>query len=232
MEIKFTPEQENALKAKGQVLVSAAAGSGKTAVLSQRVVDMLIDEEHKVNVENLLVVTFTRAAAAEMRSRINKRLLEEIKKNPQSTHLRHQQLLLSKANICTMDSFCINLARENFFSLDMSPDFRLLDKTIVSQLEEEALYQTINSAFDEMDSDFSALLSILGRGADYNLPSHIKAINTYLSSKPFPEEYAKKAVANYSDFDFKTSPWVQVINDNALVKAEELYAKSKFAFSN
>ncbi len=232
MAFKFTPEQDNALDAKGQVLVSAAAGSGKTAVLSQRVVNMLVDEKQKVNVENLLVVTFTRAAAAEMRNRINKKLLEEIKNNPRSAHLRRQQLLLSKANICTMDSFCINLARENFFSLDMSADFRLLDKTMVSQLEEEALYQTINNAFEEMDSDFSALLSMLGKGADYNLPSHIKKINNYLSSKPFPEDYAKKSVDLYENFDFKTSPWVQVINDYALAQISPLLQKSKLVFSN
>ena len=108
---------------KRQVLVSAAAGSGKTAVLVERVIERLTDPEHPTDADRLLVVTFTKAAAAEMRDRIEKRLLALMKEQPENTRLRRQQLLLQQAHICTVDSFCSDIVREFFYLLGISPDF-------------------------------------------------------------------------------------------------------------
>ena len=112
----WTDAQLDAIKARrGTVLVSAAAGSGKTAVLVERVIERLTDPEHPTDADRLLVVTFTKAAAAEMRDRIEKRLLALMKEQPENTRLRRQQLLLQQAHICTVDSFCSDIVREFFY---------------------------------------------------------------------------------------------------------------------
>ena len=111
---KPTPMQQKAIETPGNILVSAAAGSGKTAVLVERIINMLTNKTSPVNADRLLVVTFTNAAAAEMRSRIEKRIFEELQKNPDDVTLQRQKYLLQNADICTIDSFCIKLVRENF----------------------------------------------------------------------------------------------------------------------
>ena len=122
-----TPQQQLAITSKGNVLVSAAAGSGKTAVLVERVIGMLTDKNSGISADRLLIVTFTNAAAAEMRSRIEKRLYEEIQKNPDDVSLQRQKYLLNNADICTVDSFCIKLVRENFEKCGIEPDFKISD---------------------------------------------------------------------------------------------------------
>ena len=112
--MKLTDSQKDAINYNGNILVAAAAGSGKTAVLVERVVKKLCDSENPISADRLLIVTFTNAAAAEMRCRIEKRLDEECGKNPQNTALYMQKYLLSNAKICTIDSFCIDLVREYF----------------------------------------------------------------------------------------------------------------------
>ena len=117
MPLKLTPEQELAVNNKCNILVAAAAGSGKTAVLVERVISKLCSKQNPVRADKLLIVTFTNAAAAEMKSRIEKRLNEECQKNPDDTGLVLQKHLLQNAKICTIDSFCIDLVRENFEKL-------------------------------------------------------------------------------------------------------------------
>ena len=114
MAFEPTAAQQAAIDARGNILVSAAAGSGKTAVLVERVIKMLTDESNPVNADRLLIVTFTNAAAAEMRTRIEKRLDAECRANPDNIGLLRQRQQLNNAKICTIDSFCIDLVRENF----------------------------------------------------------------------------------------------------------------------
>ena len=120
-----TSEQRDAVNAEGSVLVSAAAGSGKTAVLVERVIRLLTDKQKPVGADRLLIVTFTNAAAAEMRTRIEKRLDDECRANPDDIGLLKQRQLISSAKICTIDSFCIDLVRENFETAGVSPDFKI-----------------------------------------------------------------------------------------------------------
>ena len=114
MAFEPTKMQEKAIETRGNVLVSAAAGSGKTAVLVERVAKLLTDKENPISADKLLIVTFTNAAAAEMRSRIEKRIYAEILEHPDDERLQEQKYLLQNADICTIDSFCIRLVRENF----------------------------------------------------------------------------------------------------------------------
>ena len=115
--------QKKAIETRGNVLVSAAAGSGKTAVLVERVISMLTDKNSPVSADKLLIVTFTNAAAAEMRNRIEKRIYEEIQNNPNDDQLQKQKYLLKYADICTIDSFCIKLVRENFEKCGVDYEF-------------------------------------------------------------------------------------------------------------
>ena len=124
-ERKWTPEQKQCIEARGgTVLVSAAAGSGKTSVLVQRLVGRITDPEHPVDVDRLLVVTFTKAAAAEMKQRISAELTRLIARHPESRRLQRQQMLLPRAHISTVHGFCAGLLREHFQELDLPPRFR------------------------------------------------------------------------------------------------------------
>ena len=206
-----TKEQENAIHAKGTLLVSAAAGSGKTAVLVERVIGHITDKDNPTEADRLLIVTFTNAAAAEMRSRIAARIAEEIHKNPNNQRLQRQQILLSKANICTIDSFCINLVRENFHALNLSPDFKIADESILNGLRMQAMDFVIDGFSREETRSFASLLEILGADSgDDNLRAVILKIYQYLRTVPFPESWMDAVRAMY-DSDLQCSSWLETI---------------------
>ena len=113
--MKFTPEQQRVIDTRNSsILVSAAAGSGKTAVLVERIIQMITDDAHPVDIDRLLIVTFTSAAAAQMRERISKAVSERLEKNPENEHLQRQASLIHNAQITTIDSFCLFIIRNNF----------------------------------------------------------------------------------------------------------------------
>jgi len=115
-ELKWTNEQSLAIKEKGEnILVAAAAGSGKTAVLVERIISKIINE--KIDIDKILVVTFTKSAAAEMRARILDAIYKKIEETPEDRHLGKQVMLLSKSSICTIDSFCLDVVKNNFFEI-------------------------------------------------------------------------------------------------------------------
>lgn len=203
--MEFTTEQKKALEAKGRVLVSAAAGSGKTAVLVEKVINIICDEENPVSVDKLLVVTFTNAAAAEMKSRILSGLNEKIKANPDNLYLKKQKLLLSSASFCTIDSLCISLAREYFYKLGISPDYKIADDTLINRLKNDAVDEIIAKHFESADDEFLKLVSIFGseNGAD-KLKEQLFVIHNYLSSLPFPNDYIDYVNRLYSEFDEKS----------------------------
>ena len=160
-----TPMQEKAITTKGNVLVSAAAGSGKTAVLVERVLNLLTDEETPVSADRMLIVTFTNAAAAEMRARIEKRIDAELKENF-STSLMRQKLLLSNAKICTIDSFCIDLVRENFERLGINPDFKMSDNGTIAEIDNRVISRIVGEYIESSNEEFLRLLDIIG--AEYD----------------------------------------------------------------
>ena len=138
-ETKWTPAQRAAIDDRGgALLVSAAAGSGKTAVLTERAVRLITDPEHPVDADRLLIVTFTNAAAAELRARIGQALLRRSQAEPGSTALRRQRMLLQRAPICTIDAFCLDLLHKHFQALDIPPDFTPADPGSVEMLRNAA----------------------------------------------------------------------------------------------
>ena len=126
MEVKYTQEQKSAIYSRGgSILVGAAAGSGKTTVLSERIVSMLADQSVPLDASRILVLTFSKAAASDMKQKIKKKLNEAVVKEPGNLYLRKQQKLLKRARISTVHSFCAQVLREYFSTLGIAPDFSI-----------------------------------------------------------------------------------------------------------
>lgn len=199
MSTKWTKEQLQAIEARrGSVLVSAAAGSGKTAVLTRRVIERLTDKENPTNANRLLIVTFTKAAASEMKARISKALEEEIKKDPGNERLVFQQMLLPSAKICTIDSFCNSLVREHFEQLDLSPDFQTADEGELELLSQNALALTLEELYRKGEQSFLSLVELLFKGRDDSfLCEVILEMYRQSVSYPFPEDWLFEIVSDY-----------------------------------
>lgn len=196
----WTEQQRNAINAHdSNIIVSAAAGSGKTAVLVERVIKMITDPDKSINIDQLLIVTFTNAAAAEMKSRIADSLNSILAENSNNTNALLQLSLLPNAKICTIDSFCINLVRENFFELGISQDFTILDNSQERLLENDAINEIINRRYEEPDDSFKILIDMLSNTKnDGNLISAITQINNYIKSQPFPYIWLKNICEIYN----------------------------------
>lgn len=210
----WTPEQNNAITARGgALLVSAAAGSGKTAVLVERVIRMVCDRQNPCPLDSLLIVTFTKAAAAEMRERIGKALERELQKDPSNAYLLRQQMLLPSAEICTMDSFCNALVKRYFHELDISPDFRILEDSERRALEADAVSACIGTLYEENSETFHRLsdLFLLG-SSDRFLKDTILELYRYAQAYPFPERWLAQIPSFYrADQPIAESPWGKVI---------------------
>ena len=194
-EPRWTPAQRAAIDDRGgALLVSAAAGSGKTAVLTERAVRLITDPEHPVNADRLLIVTFTNAAAAELRARIGQALLRRCQQEPGNTALRRQRMLLQRAPICTMDAFCLDLLHKHFQALDIPPDFAPADPGSVELLRTE----TLEHAY--ADPDFCAFADLYGKGrTDKPAGDTILQVYDFLRALP---DYDRK-------LDEFLAPWQQ-----------------------
>lgn len=150
--VTWTDAQWKAIWAKGQdTLVSAAAGSGKTAVLINRMIEKVLDTTNPIDVDQLLVVTFTNASAAEMRQRMSKALEEAIDEDPSSQHLRRQLSLMNKAQISTLHSFCLNIIRQYNYLLDIDPGFRVANDTEAALLRDDTMAEVLEEAYAKED---------------------------------------------------------------------------------
>lgn len=157
--IQFTPAQAAAIEARGgSLLVSAAAGSGKTRVLVERVVGLITDPVHPVEADSLLIMTFTNAAAAKLRADIANRLADEVRAHPGDVRLRRQQLLLQRASIGTVDAFCLHFVQQHFAALDVPPDFETAEEADLARIEQETLADVLEDAYK--DPDFRAFADL------------------------------------------------------------------------
>ncbi len=189
MSMNFTDQQKKAIDCRNAgLIVSAAAGAGKTAVLVQRILGLLTDREHPCGVDELLVVTFTNAAAGELRQRLATLLREQLAREPENTHLRRQLSLLGSARIQTVHAFCQSLIREHFTLCGVEPDFRLADETQCELLLEQALNDTLEAAYEAAEPGFLALCETLTDGrSDQLLSRTVTEIFHRLSSHPYPD---------------------------------------------
>ena len=178
------------------LLVAAAAGSGKTAVLVERIIRRIIDDS--IDIDKILVVTFTNAAASEMRERILNALYKEIEKDPLNIRLRKQIILLNKANICTIDAFCLDVIRNNFFEIDISSNFRIADNVELELLKQESIEEVFEEMYLANDIEFNKLVDIYaGYKDDENLKTLILKIYNFIQSDPFPEEWLENMIKQY-----------------------------------
>jgi ATP-dependent helicase/nuclease subunit A len=201
MSRNWTPEQQDAIQARGgTLLVSAAAGSGKTAVLVQRAIERITDPNHPTDADRLLVVTFTKAAAAEMRGRIDEELSRLLEQYPYNPYLQRQQLLLSHAHISTVDSFCSDLVRRNFYKLGLPPDIRVLDENEISILRTEASAETLEEFYEAGDAEFYDFVESFSSGRDDAAVTEIvEQLYDFVRSHPFPKWWLAQKAALYEN---------------------------------
>ncbi len=233
MAFKPTFEQELAISKGGSIIVSAAAGSGKTAVLVERVARILTDRVSPVSADKLLIVTYTNAAAAELRYRIEKRLALEFDANPTDTYLQKQKLLLNNAKICTIDSFCLDFIRENFELVGLDPSFKIADKSVLTSIYNFALSFVFNNYFENKDEEFYNLLNAFGeRRDDEGVRSCVSKIYEFSRHIPFPENWLNSIVASYEDHALgKRNDWFTDALKIAEADAVDAYLEFKESLS-
>ncbi|MDO4173351.1 MAG: helicase-exonuclease AddAB subunit AddA [Eubacteriales bacterium] len=195
MGVNWTEEQKSAIDNRGgTLLVSAAAGSGKTAVLVQRVLERVTDPENPCDIDSFLIVTFTRAAASEMRGKIADALAALAAKNPQNLRLRRQLMLVHRAQITTVHAFCMGLLREHFHTLGLPPTFRTAEESEQAAMQAEVLEDVLEAQYARDDAGFAALVDALNGGRDDRQLSKV-ILETFanLQSSPKP----KQVLENY-----------------------------------
>lgn len=214
MGVDWTTDQRHAIECrKGSVLVSAAAGSGKTAVLVERVIRRLTDKDNPCSAEDLLIVTFTRAATAQMREKIGAAILKRLSEDPTDRHLRRQYMLLPFAKICTIDSFCNDLVRENFHALGISPDYSLLDNETAVIMKNDVCEAMLERAYEEdSDGSFSGLSDMMSSGSsDEDFAKLIIKMYDISTAYPFPDLWLDSLIEEYSQPDINKSCWGGII---------------------
>ena len=219
--IRFTPAQAAAIRARGgSLLVSAAAGSGKTRVLVERAVGLITDPHHPIEADRLLIMTFTNAAAAKLRADITARLLEEVRAHPGDQRLRRQQLRLQRASIGTVDAFCLHFVQQNFASLEIPPDFQTADEATLGRLRQEALAAVLEQAYT--DPDFRAFANLYDRGrTDDTAGTVILELYDFTRSLPHPDQALEAfAAAWQSDCPPQDTAWGRAVLDRAAARVE------------
>ena len=224
-ETKWTDEQLSAIKTRNcNLLVAAAAGSGKTAVLVERIIRIITNKDNPVDIDKLLVVTFTNAAAAEMRERIAAAISKALDKEPTSKNLQKQLTLLNRANITTMHSFCLDVIKNNFHKIDLDPSFRIGDQTEGILIKDEVIETLFEEKYDQEDTEFTSLVEAFSTYKnDDNLKELIINMYNFIMSGPWPENWLKE---NAEAFNIETmeklnnSKWVLVLKNSIKVEIE------------
>ncbi|MFC7371726.1 helicase-exonuclease AddAB subunit AddA [Fictibacillus iocasae] len=215
--VLWTDDQWKAITARGEnILVAAAAGSGKTAVLVERIISMIKDKH--ADVDRLLIVTFTNAAAAEMRKRIGEALDEELKSHPSSLHLRRQLNLLNKASISTLHSFCIEVLRKYYFMTDLDPGFKIADETEAELLRQEVMDDLFEEEYSkgEEHSFYTLVDAYSSDRNDLELQKLVLSLYDFSRSHPDPEGWLQNMAALYetNGNDIENLPWTMELLDD------------------
>ncbi len=222
---KWTKEQQAVIESRnGNLLVAAAAGSGKTAVLVERIIQMILDKEKPVDIDKLLVVTFTNAAASEMRERIGDAIGKALDKDPENKHLQNQLILLNKASITTIHSFCLEVIKSNFHKINLDPNFRIGDTTECTLLKQEAIEDVFEALYVEQNEGFLNLVeSYAEKRGDNKLQDIILSIYNFSMASPNPTEWLIKSADKFNlddDFNFSTSVWSKAILETVYLEIE------------
>lgn len=222
--VKWTNEQLDAITAKDcNLLVAAAAGAGKTAVLVERIIRKITDEKNPIDIDRLLIMTFTNAAASEMREKISQAVSKVLDENPESRLIHRQMALLGKASITTIHSFCKDVIKANFHVIDIDPNFRIADETESTLMKLEALNDLFEAQYEkESNEEFMRLLeSYGGNRDDQRLMDMVLELYTFIQSSPWPEEWLNQnteILKAEGINDFGDTIWGKVLLNNAEIE--------------
>lgn len=235
--MKWTPEQQRAILATGKdILVSAAAGSGKTAVLVERLIQKVTDEHDPFNIDELLVVTFTNAAAQEMRTRVGKAIEAALVENPASNHLKKQLSLLQDASITTLHSFCMEVIRKYSYLLEIDPAFRVADEMETDLLKQDILEDLLERWYGKEESElehFYAVVDMFSSDrSDVEIENLILRLHDFSVQHPWPDQWLKEIVNVYKiphqwrEGDF---PWLEMMKQEVINELEAMEQELSFA---
>lgn len=221
---EWTKEQKKVIELHNRnILVSAAAGSGKTAVLVERIISMVTDPERNIDIDKLVVVTFTKAAAGEMRARISAAIEEKLENNPENEKLQKQLTLIHNAQITTIDSFCLNIVRNNFTSADIDPGFRTADEGELKLLEADVMGKILEEYYDSDRKDYFDFVDSYGTGkSDVAIEELIHRVYNFSRSYPWPLIWLEECQKSY-EIDSES-----MLNDNVAVVYMTEYVKKIF----
>ena len=219
MGVSWTTEQQQVIDLRNRnILVSAAAGSGKTAVLVERIVKIITDKNHPVDIDHLLIVTFTNAAAAEMRERIGNAIEKALDEQPGNEHLLRQLTLIHNAQITTIDSFCLYVVRNHFHEIDLEPNFRIGDEGELKLLREDVLGRVLEQNYEEPSEAFSNFVEGYASGrTDAALNEMILQLYEFSRSYPWPEKWLDSFVGAYrieTREELDRAEWLAPLTEN------------------
>ncbi|MBE5934180.1 MAG: helicase-exonuclease AddAB subunit AddA [Lachnospiraceae bacterium] len=216
--MKWTDDQQKVIDLRNRnILVSAAAGSGKTAVLVERIITMITDEHKPVDIDRLLVVTFTKAAAREMKDRISKAIEKKLMDNPSDANLQKQSILVRSAHITTIDSFCLNIVKNYFSEIDLNPGFRIADENELSLIKAEIIEEVLEEYYEEGSYAFHQMIeNYAGSRSDKNIEDMVLNLYNCSTSYPWPIEWLEQIKEGYNVEDFRTletNQWIEKFED-------------------
>ena len=226
MAVKWTKEQEQVIGLRNRnILVSAAAGSGKTAVLVQRILGKVMDPEHPVDIDRLLIMTFTRAAAGEMRERIANALEDALGENPENEHLQRQTTLIHTAQITTIDGFCAYVIRNYFHLIGLDPGYRTGEEGELKLLQEDVMKELLEAYYAKDQEKYKYFIECYAAGkSDEGIRDLIYSLYHAAMSNPYPDEWLGKCIDSYKNTDIesiKASEWMKLLWKNVLADLEQ-----------
>lgn len=215
MGMTWTKEQQQVIDLRNRnILVSAAAGSGKTAVLVERIKELVLDKKHPVDIDHLLVVTFTNAAAAQMKERVAKALEKALQENPSDVRLQQQAALVQNAQITTIDSFCLYVLRNHFHEIGLEPNFRIGDEGELKLLREDVMTGLFEQCYEEKHPGFLHLISCYGTSrSDAPVRDMIFKLYSYAQSYPWPKQWLREALSCYeikTEQELEQAPFIEM----------------------
>lgn len=239
MAINWTKEQKAVIESRNRnLLVSAAAGSGKTAVLVERIIRMITEGENPLDIDQLLVMTFTKAAADEMRERVLLAVDEKLKEDPENGHLQMQAAMIPYARITTIDSFCLGIIREHYNQLDIDPAFRVGDEGELLLLRGSVMEQLLEDYYEAGDEEFSRFVETYATGkSDRGIEDHIMAVYNFSGSNPWPEKWLEACEKELEDYEegsgdrLMETEWMRFLMWDVAMQTGEFCAQLKEALA-
>lgn len=234
MGVVFTKEQQQVIDLRNRnILVSAAAGSGKTAVLVERIITRLTKDQPPIDVDQLLVVTYTEAAAAEMKERIRNAIEKALEENPEDVHLQRQATLVHHAQVTTIHSFCLSVIRDYFHTIDLDPGFRIGEEGELKLLKRDVLEEVLEQWYSEGEKEFVQFVESYATGKDdRKLEEIVLQLYEYSRSYPNPEKWLENCIMQYqinSVEELEQAPFMEIVLENVKNVLQDVKKRLTFA---